>query len=691
MSRVGIVVISAIMVEIISVVQYQHIRRNMLSEMYLRNRFVMNAISDIIGHALEITETTMNENLWEVRRQLSHPDSVYTVIEHIIDDNPHVTGGCMAFVPDYYPSRGRLFEPYVSKRNGGFVKSQLAGLGHDYTTHEAWRRVMASGKPVWSDPYVYGPDSLKLTTYSFPITDSRGRLAAVCGLDMDLEWLGDTLNTNHRFPSSFRLLLTGQGELLAGPSPGRIPPQEVSTMMDIITGKIPASDYPEYVYEKESMKREPYWQVVQVYKKNEIYARIHRMRQQQMLFILLGLAILAFMINRYARSERKLRETSQEQARLGGELTIARNIQREMLPKTFPPYVYGSVEPAREVGGDLFDFFARDGKLFFCIGDVSGKGVPSAMLMSVAHSIFRMVSQNINSPAGILQVMNRELCRGNESNMFLTFFVGCLDKYTGELSFANAGHDKPFLISGEVSQLDTKANLPLGVFDNTSFEQQTCTLSHGTTLVLYTDGLTEAKNSDRKQFGAGRVKEVLDNCQRGNDRSPRALVSALTEAVHGFAGSEAQSDDLTLLVVNYYPQELVRDSITLENTIAEVDRLGPFVKNFCTEIDLGKSLVLKLRLALEEAVVNVINYAYPAGEKGTVNVMADSDRHEIRFTVIDSGSPFNPTTVMEADTTHDAQIRPVGGLGIHLVRELMDSMGYERKDKQNILTMIKKI
>ena len=691
MSRVGIVVISAIMVEIISLVQYERIRRNMLSEMDQRSRIVMGAISDEIGHALEITETTMNENLWELRRQLSNPDSVYTVIEHIIDDNPHVTGGCMAFALNYYLSKGRLYEPYVSKGNSGLVKVQLAGPDHDYTANEAWRRVMDTGKPVWSDPYVYGPDSLKLTTYSFPIVDGKGRLSAVCGLDMNLKWLGDTLNAHLPFPSSFRLLLTSEGDLVAGPSPGRIPQQEVMTMVDIINGKIPSSDHPEYVFKKESMKRLPYWQVVQVHKKKEIYAGMRRMRGQQLLFILLGLAILAFMINRYARSEKNLRETSQEQARLGGELTIARNIQREMLPKTFPPYVYGSVEPAREVGGDLFDFFTRDGKLFFCIGDVSGKGVPSAMLMSVAHSIFRMASQNINSPAGILQVMNRELCRGNDSNMFLTFFVGCLDKYTRELAFANAGHDKPFLISGEVSQLDTKANLPLGVFDDTCFQQQTCTLSPGTTLVLYTDGLTEAKNSDRKQFGAGRVKEVLENCRRGNDLSPRAIVTALTEAVHGFAGSEAQSDDLTMLVVNYTPQELVRDSITLENRIAEVDRLGAFVKNFCTGIGLEKSLVGKVRLALEEAVVNVINYAYPAGEKGTVNVLADSDRHEIRFTVIDSGFPFNPTTVMEADTTHEAQMRPIGGLGIHLVRELMDSMGYERKNKQNILTMIKKL
>ena len=299
-------------------------------------------------------------------------------------------------------------------------------------------------------------------------------------------------------------------------------------------------------------------QVVQENEATEVHARLQTVRRHQVGLVLLGLAALAFMIRRYAHSEQKRREADEENARIGAELKVASDIQQRMLPpRQFQQdevEIFASLVPAREVGGDLFDYYVRDGKLFFCIGDVSGKGVPSAMLMSVAHSIFRMLSQIINSPAEILQVMNGELCRGNDNNMFLTFFIGCLDLYSGELTFANAGHDKPFLISGGVSQLDTKANLPLGVFPDTRFQQQTCTLLHGTTLVLYTDGLTEAKNSERKQFGAGRVKEVLENCQGGNDFSPGMLVTALTEAAHGFAGSEAQSDDLTLLVVHYTPK-----------------------------------------------------------------------------------------------------------------------------------------
>ena len=138
---------------------------------------------------------------------------------------------------------------------------------------------------------------------------------------------------------------------------------------------------------------------------------MQHIRQQQMWLVLLGLAILAFMIQRYARNEKKLREASEEQARIGSELSVARRIQEEMLPKFFPADIYGSLEPAREVGGDLYDFYQRDGKLFFCIGDVSGKGVPSAMLMSVIHSLFRVLSQKTEDPSRILKELNQELCR----------------------------------------------------------------------------------------------------------------------------------------------------------------------------------------------------------------------------------------------------------------------------------------
>ena len=690
MSRVGIMVIAAILVEAISIVQYQRIRSFLDEEMNTRARVVLGSMAQKAGQALELTEATMRENLWEVRRSLSHPDSVFQAMVRLIDDNPHVQGGCIAFVPDYYPSKGRLFEPYAYRENGKIQVRQIAGPEHDYTENPLYLHTLETGLPDWSDPYTYGPaDSLlSLCTYSVPVEDGEGRVVAVCGLDLDLTWLGDTLNVRQHFKSSFSLMLTQEGKLVAGPPESRIPASEVRRAIDLHQAGYTESSNKQMIIRSFKMNREPYWEVVQVYRNNEVYARVRLMRREHMFLILLGLAILFFMIERFAHNEKKLRVATAEQARISGELEVARNVQQEMLPKAFPDDVYGSLVPAREVGGDVFDFFTREGKLFFCIGDVSGKGVPSAMLMSVTHSLFRIISEKVTSPSLMLKLLNGQLCRENDSNMFVTFFVGILDLYSGELCFSNAGHDKPFLLAGDVSLLPAKSNLPLGVFPDTVFEEQRLMMAPGSTLFLYTDGLTEAKDAERKTFGRERVKEVL---AASLSLSPEQLVHAVADAELRFVGSAPQSDDLTMLALRFSPGNFVRDHITLGTDKQEVERLGVFIKDFCARLELDRKTASGLRLALEEMVVNVMNYAYPEGEEGSVSIQADSDRKEVRFTVTDSGKPFDPTSVLEADTTLDAQNRPIGGLGIHLARKMMDTVSYSRDDGKNVLTLTKSI
>ena len=692
MSRVGIVVIAALLVEIISIIQYERVRNMMVKEVDVRSRVVLGSMASEIAHVLELTEATMKENVRDVRRSMADPDSVFQSMVYLIDDNPHVVGGCLAFEPYYYPSKGRLYEPFASKDKAGNISvSQIGGPDHDYTLNEEYIWVVEHQTPSWTDPYTYGSDSLSLATYSVPIKDSKGKVVAVCGLDIDLSWLGDTLNVHQPYPSSFGLLLTKEGRLVAGPSESRTSRADVEQAVAVLNGVLPESAVPGISIRKTELKKDPYWQVVEVSRNDEIYARMRKMRMQEWILILLGLGILAFMINRYARNERNLREASEEQARMGGELTVARRIQREMLPKSFPPFVYGTLDPAREVGGDVFDFFIRDGKLFFCIGDVSGKGVPSAMLMSVAHSLFRMVAQKEARPSKILRKLNHELCRGNDSSMFMTFFVGSLDLYSGVLNFGNAGHDKPFVLTEGIEPLQTKPNLPLGVFPDTHFEEQTCVLAPGTILLLYTDGLTEAKDVEHKAFGRDGVMEVLRGYVASGDASLENLINSLSEAAHGFEGEAPQSDDLTMLAIRFYPEDTIRKRIELTNEESEIVRLGDFVKEFFDKLEIDRKAASGLRLALEEAVVNVIKYAYPPEEKGRILVYADSNRKEVRFTVVDSGIPFDPTSVLEADTTLDASSRPIGGLGVLLSRRLTDSISYSRRDGQNVLSLTKSI
>ena len=692
MSRFGIVALAAVLVELISVVQYGRIRGVMQEEINFRGRMVLGRLSDKIQYTLGITESTMREKLWDVERSMAHPDSVFPAMVRLIQDNPNVDGGCLAFIPDYYPSKGRLFEPYATKDSlGRITLEQIGGPDHDYTLNDEFIWVMDHQTPSWSDPYKYGPDSVAYTTYTYPVKDAKGDIIALCGLDVDLSWLGDTLNAHRRYESSYCLLLTPNGELVAGPSDKRISPDEVEKVVSVINGKLPASALPKLEILKTTLHKDPFWQLVQVYNTDEVFARMYRQRRLHVLLVLLCLAILAFVLHRYARNENKLLKATEEQARIGGELAAANHIQREMLPKEFPSFVYGLLEPAREVGGDVFDCYVRDGKLFFCIGDVSGKGVPAAMLMSVAHSLFRVVSHKEESPSRILNALNKELCRGNETNMFMTCFVACLDLYSGDLSYSNAGHDRPFVLTGGVDMLKAKSNLPLGVFPDTRFEDQVCTVSPGTTLLLYTDGLTEAKDMQRKEFGRAGIQACLRLFLSCPDQSLERLVVSLAESAHRFAGEAPQSDDLTILAVRFDPQNVFREKLVLKNDPSEVTLLGTFVKDFLARLNLEKKQAASIRLALEEAVVNVIDYAYPDGEEGTVTIQADSNLKEVRFTLTDSGIPFDPTAMLEPDTTLDAQNRPIGGLGIFLSRKLMDSVSYIRKDGKNVLSLTKTI
>jgi sigma-B regulation protein RsbU (phosphoserine phosphatase) len=252
----------------------------------------------------------------------------------------------------------------------------------------------------------------------------------------------------------------------------------------------------------------------------------------------------------------EVKTVNEEKGRIESELQIARNIQMAMLPKVFPPYpdrhdidIYGQLTPAREVGGDLYDFHIRDEKLFFCIGAVSGKGVPAALVMAVTKALFRTVSARENDPAKILTSMNNIMVEGNDSYMFVTMFIGIMDLATGHLSYSNAGHDAPILMGKEGNgYLPCDANLPLGISPGWEFTLQETVIDSKTIIFLYTDGLTEADNGNHELFKEERIFEVMEQ----SERQPLLLIKNMTKGVHRFVGSAEQSDDLTMLAVQYF-------------------------------------------------------------------------------------------------------------------------------------------
>ena len=397
----------------------------------------------------------------------------------------------------------------------------------------------------------------------------------------------------------------------------------------------------------------------------------------------------------------ELKDTTIQKASIERDLSIASDIQMGMLPKKFPTkedrddvQLYASLTPAKAVGGDLFDFYFRDEKLFFCIGDVSGKGVPASLFMAVTRSIFRTVSVHESMPDRIITIMNRTIADMNKTNMFVTLFVGVLDLPTGRLHYCNAGHDAPLLVGAGVGELSCDANIPVGFMPQWKYTLQEAHIFTGTTIFLFTDGLTEAEDINHAQFQMERVHEVAGQALAQQMQEPKELIGSMTEAVHQFVGDAEQSDDLTMMAIQYIKQQhdvKLRKSIVLPNDVKEVSKLTAFVEEVCEAMGFDGALTAQLTLAIEEAVVNVMKYAYPPQKRGDVTIEAQSNDLRLKFTIIDSGMPFDPTVRAEVDTTLSAEDRPIGGLGIHLVRKIMDSINYERVDSLNVLTLRKKL
>ena len=397
----------------------------------------------------------------------------------------------------------------------------------------------------------------------------------------------------------------------------------------------------------------------------------------------------------------ELKHTTAQKASIESDLRIASDIQMGMLPVKFPTredhddvQLYASLTPAKEVGGDLFDFYFRDEKLFFCIGDVSGKGVPASLFMAVTRSTFRTVSSHESMPDRIVTTMNKTIADMNKNHMFVTLFVGVLDLPTGRLRYCNAGHDAPLLIGAGVGELPCDPNIPVGFRPKWKYSLQEAQIFTGTTIFLFTDGLTEAMDANKALFQMGRVNEVSVRALANQQQEPRQLISLMTEAVHQFVGDAEQSDDLTMMAIQYIRQQSdvqMRKKIVLSNDTQEVPQLNAFVEEVCQTVEFDKIVTMQVKVAVEEAVVNVMNYAYPPEQRGDVTIEAASNDIRLKFTIIDSGKPFDPTVQSEVDTSLSAKERKIGGLGIHIMRQNMDSINYERMDNLNVLTLRKKL
>jgi len=397
-------------------------------------------------------------------------------------------------------------------------------------------------------------------------------------------------------------------------------------------------------------------------------------------------------------------ESLAEQARLEHELEVSARLQQSMLPhddslRALPPSVEIAVvlHPARQVGGDLYDCFPlADGRVLFLVGDVSDKGIPAALFMARLSALLRVLGAGGHSPDRLLAEINSRLVEGNDTCMFVTAVCGLLDPETGRYCLASAGHDPPLLrsVEGSVLPVTLENGAAIGIEAAADYPLHEGVMAPGDTLVLFTDGVTEAESAQGAQFGMERLTALL---RVGNQPAPAALIAAIIDQVASHAAGYHASDDLTVMALSFRPTDaLPRVAgggagwlIEVEASAVGLGRAGRRLRAILEAREVGGEPAHDAELLAEEWLSNVIRAGASAGGRTLSRLTLDVvvTPQKIRLEFLDDGAPFDPLAAAPPDLDADLAERDVGGLGLHLIRELANVCHYERRDGCNVLRL----
>lgn len=373
------------------------------------------------------------------------------------------------------------------------------------------------------------------------------------------------------------------------------------------------------------------------------------------------------------------------EGRMRAELNIASKIQMQSLPDK-PIIINGArissfIRPAKEVGGDLFDYFVTDdNKLFFVIADVSGKGVPAALFMMRGKEIIRSCANAGMSAGKIAQTANAALCVNNSEGLFITAFIGTYDTKDKKLTYVRAGHEQPYIVrKGKAEKFGEESNFVLGAFENTAFVEETIKLNDGDRILFYTDGLNEGINENNEEFGYERIKEVLET--ENSD-----ILATMYEKAVEFAGDVEQFDDITMLLF----ESVKSDSITLKSPTFDdiptvTDRINSFVKG------LNGEKIAELDIVIDEMMNNYISYAFEDVKKPQLDIDVRLLDGSVELTFTDNGKLFNPLDKEDADVDAGIIDRPIGGMGIMIVKRISDNLSYRVFEGKNRLIITKNL
>ena len=379
-------------------------------------------------------------------------------------------------------------------------------------------------------------------------------------------------------------------------------------------------------------------------------------------------------------------------ARIDKELEFARQIQLSALPSVFPPYpgrkdfsIYGSMDAAREVGGDFYDFYLiGEKRLVFLVADVSGKGIPAAMFMMNAKTLIKGLVESGHDAAETFTIANDRLCRNNEAGMFVTAWLGILDLATGNLQYVNAGHNPPAVrrAEGQFELLKSRANLVLAGMEGIRYRSAEMTLAPGDEIYLYTDGVTEARNAHKELFGEERLLRSLNETP---EQTVEERCMKVKNDVAAFVADEPQFDDMTMLCVQL-SRVNAGETLEIQPDAKAVSRVKEFLTQQAQRLMISDKQRKTLMVAADEIYSNIVRYS---GAK-TVRIFIGKEDEKLIAVFSDDGVPYNPLMNEEPDIHAALQDRDIGGLGIFMVRKMTESVEYEYRDHMNRLKLTMK-
>jgi len=605
-----------------------------------------------------------------------HTDDLYALLETVLSHYPGLYCCYVTFLPECSPIPGQWSCPTAFRVNADSIITYDAKGTIPYAQRDWYQGALKSDdEGYWSLPYNDGTHADPVFTYSQKVYDSRDRLIGVAGSDCTLAWTAQLLEDIKPYDDAVCQLFSADGTLIVGCG-------HTTDVRDRI------------VFEKVLFPTD--MRLVISVPKCHIRESITGVSLITLSVLLSGILILGLLLHHIRKEQDAFVRMQMANKVIEKEMQIAHDIQMGILKsdKVQGTKDKGDVQleakliPMREVGGDLYDFHREKDDLWFIIGDVSGKGVPAAMFMSAAVNLFRAAGAHSDSPREIMEKMNRVLSENNPSLTFVTAFIGRLHVPTGELLCCNAGHCAPLRVSGlEVRGLEVVPNIPLGFDGKFRFVEQGCMLGEGETLVLYTDGVTEARNSAREMLGMERWHSIVE--------SGKWKVENLLSDIKAFIGTAEQADDITLMTIRKTSavEPLI---LRVENRMDRWPEMRAALHNYGLCAGMEPRALKKTEVAIEEAVVNIANYSQ--AEWMELKVLCPRARSEgmeslklkeLKILLSDNGIAFDPTQQAEVDTEQVTAERQIGGLGIALLRRIADEISYNRIDGVNELTIIK--